>query len=138
MKKSNLLLTALFILAVILAACSPAKPDISGEWKLASYGNVAYPAPALPNVDTFIQFENGQMSGNVGCNGFGGTYEVKGDKITFSGIISTLMYCEETSTQEQGVLGVFSDNLALQIQLNGDFLTITSADGASVVNLARK
>ncbi len=136
MKKSHLLLTALLIL--ILTACSPANPDLSGDWKLVSYGDIANPTPALPGVDTTIQFENGQMSGNVGCNGFGGSYELSGDKITFSGIMSTLMYCEETSAQEQGVLGVFSDNVALPIQLNGNNLTITSADGASVVNLARK
>lgn len=138
MKKSRLLLTALFILATILTACSPAKLDINGDWKLVSYGDIADPTPALPGVDTSIQFENGQMNGNVGCNGFGGTYELQGDKITFSGIMSTLMYCEETAMQEQGVLGVFSDNVALQIQPDGNSLTITSADGAIVVNLVRK
>jgi heat shock protein HslJ len=136
MKKPHLLLTALFILA--LSACSSAKPDIGGDWKLVSYGDAANPTPALPDVDTSIQFENGQMSGNVGCNGFGGTYELGGDTITFSGIMSTMMFCEETSVQEQGVLGVFSDNTAMQIQLNGNNLSIASADGASVVNLARK
>ena len=136
MKKSRLLLTTLFIL--ILAACSPAKPEISGDWKLVSYGDAANPTPALPDVDTTLTFENGQMSGNVGCNGFGGGYELSGETITFSGIMSTMMFCQETSVQEQGVLGVFSDNAPLPIQLNGDTLTITSADGASVVTLARK
>jgi heat shock protein HslJ len=137
MKKTHLLLTALFILA-ILASCSSAKPDISGEWKLVSYGDTANPTPALPDVDTSFTFDNGQMSGNVGCNGFGGEYKLNGDQITFNGIMSTLMFCEQTSAQEQGVLGVFSDNTALQIKVNGDSLNIMSADGASVVNLARK
>ncbi len=131
----------IFLIAIVvlaLTACSIAKPDLSGEWKLVSYGDAASPTPALPDVDTSIKFENGQMSGNVGCNGFGGAYKLSGDKITFSGIMSTMMYCEESMMQEQGVLGVFSDSVALQIQLNDNFLTITSADGASVVNLARK
>jgi len=136
MKKPHLLLIALFILA--LSACSSAKPDISGDWKLVSYGNAANPTPALPTVDSSLQFNNGQMSGNVGCNGFGGEYKLNGDQITFSGIMSTLMFCEETSAQEQGVLSVLSDNAALQIQVNGGSLTITSTDGDSVVNLARK
>lgn len=138
MKKAHLISNILFILAVSLTACSPTKPDITGEWKLVSYGDAANPTPALSDVDTTIQFENGQMSGDVGCNGFGGSYELSNDQITFSGIMSTLMYCEETSAQEEGVLGMFSDSIALQIQLNGDTLTITSADGASVVNLVRK
>lgn len=135
MKKTFLPVIAL----LILAACSSTSPNIAGEWKLVSYGDAVDPTPAIPNVDTSIKFDsNDQLSGNVGCNGFGGNYELSGNKITFSEIMSTIMYCEETSMQEQGVLGVFSDNLVLQIQLNGDALTITSANGASVVNLAPK
>ena len=135
MKKTFLLAITLFI----LAACSSASADITGEWRLISYGDAGNTTPAIPNVDTSIKFDsNGQITGNVGCNSFGGNYEVNGDKITFSSIMSTLMYCEETSSQEQAVLGIFSDNVNLQIQMNGDTLTITSANSASVVNLARK
>ena len=138
MKKISLLAITLFI----LAACSngsSASTDITGDWKLISYGDAANPTPAVPNVDTSIKFEsNGQISGNVGCNGFGGNYEVSGDKITFNSIMSTMMYCEETSPQEQGILSLFSDNVKLKFQMNGDTLTITSADGSSIVNLARK
>ena len=132
MKKAILLIIALFI----LTACSTASVDISGEWKLKSFGDAKNPIPAIPTVDTSIKFDsNGQINGNVGCNGFGGNYEMSGDKITFDSIMSTLMYCDETSAQEQAVLGVFSDKVKLPIQLNGDTLTITSADGASVVVL---
>ena len=135
MKKTFLLAIALFI----LTACSSASPDIVGDWKLESYGNAANPTPAIPNVDTSIKFDpNGQMSGNVGCNSFGGSYETSGDKITFDSIMSTMMYCDETSAQEQAVLSALSDNVKLQIKLNGNTATITSPDGASVVNLARK
>ena len=134
MKKTSLVMLAL----LVLTACSNAESDITGEWRLVSYGDVSSPTPALPDIDTSIKFENGQMSGNVGCNGFGGNYGLKGDTIAFSGIMSTLMYCDETSSQEQGVLSVFSDSLALPIELKGDTLTITSADGRSVVNLERK
>jgi heat shock protein HslJ len=132
------LLTALFALAFILTACSPANPDINGGWRLVSYGDSANPTPALPNIDAVITFEGRQMSGNFGCNGFGGEYKLNGDQITFNGIMSTLMYCEETSAQEQGALAVLSDNAALRIRLEADSLTIASADGASVVNLVRK
>jgi len=134
--KMTFLLTLAFL---ILSACSSASVDITGEWRLVSYGDAANPTPAIANVDTSIKFDSkGQLNGNVGCNGFGGNYEMSGDTITFNSIMSTLMYCEETSAQEQAVLGVFSDNVKLQIQMNGNTLTITSADGASVVTLARK
>lgn len=138
MKKTILIAIAL----VILSACSSgsaASVDITGEWKLISYGDAANPTPAIPKVDSSITFEsNGQIRGNVGCNSFGGNYEVNGAKITFNSMMATLMYCEESSSQEQAVLSVFSDNMKLSIQMNDDTLTITSADGSSVVILARK
>ena len=129
-----------FALAVILLAACASTPrvDLSGEWKLVSYGDASNPTAALPGVDTSIKFENGQMSGNVGCNGFGGEYQARGDKITFGPVMSTLMFCEESSAQEQGVLSLFGEGEALTLRMGGDVLTITSADGSSVVNLARK
>ena len=127
------------LILLVLTACSNSKVDVLGEWKLVSYGNAANPMPSLADVDTSIQFApNGQMTGNVGCNGFGGGYEIKDGKLTFSGIMSTMMYCDEISSQEQGVLDVFSNNVQQKVQMKGDTLTITSADGASVVNLVRK
>ena len=135
MKRIILFATALFL----LAACSASpKVDVAGEWKLISYGDKTNPTPALPGVDTTIKFENGQLSGNVGCNSFGGEYKVKGDKISFEPIMSTEMYCETTWAQEQGVLGILTSSGAVTVQLAGDILTITSADGSSVLILMRK
>ncbi len=123
-----------------LVACSSAgSTNITGEWKLVSHGDPANPTPAITDVDTSIVFnDDGSINGNVGCNGFGGTYEVSGAKISFSSMISTMMFCDETSAQEQAVLKVLSGNAILEIQMGGDALTITSADGSSVINLARK
>lgn len=132
--------TIVFAMAIlILTACSSTpKVDLAGEWKLISYGDVTNPTPALPGVETTIKFEKGQVSGNVGCNSFGGSYETKGNIVVFGSMFSTEMYCEETSAQEQGVLGVFAGGMDLSIQMNGELLAITSPDGLTVVNLARK
>jgi heat shock protein HslJ len=129
----------LILALILLTACIGASPSITGEWKLVSYGDPNNPTPALPNVSTSIKFDsNDQISGNIGCNGFGGNYKMDGGSITFSALMSTKMFCEETSPQEQAVLGVFSDQIELPIQMNAETLTITSADGSSVVTLARK
>jgi heat shock protein HslJ len=129
----------LFALTLLLAACASSPSiDLSGEWKLVSYGDASNPTSALPGVDTSIKFENGQMSGNVGCNGFGGEYKVRGEAITFGPVMSTLMFCEATSDQEQGVLSLFAEGEELSLRLDDNVLTITSADGASAVMLARK
>ena len=135
MKKNLLIVLAL----LILTACSSTGPSITGDWALVSYGDASNPTPALPDVDAHINFDDqGQMSGNVGCNGFRGAYELTGNEIAFNGVMSTMMFCDATSAQEQGVLSIFADKVQLQFQLNGNNLTITSADGASVVNLVRK
>lgn len=128
-----------FLAMVILAACSPAAAaDITGVWRLASYGDPASLTPAASGVDTSIEFKSdGKLGGNVGCNGFGGDYTVNGSAIEFGQIISTLMFCEgPVGEQESAVLTVFAESASFT--LDGETLTITSADGGSVVVLTRK
>ncbi len=137
MKIPSLLFT-ITLIAFLAAACSPGSPIIVGEWRLVSYGDASQPMPALPGVEAYLSFDqNGQLGGNVGCNGFGAEYTVSGDEIAFEGIVSTMMYCEATAAQENGVLGVLS-NSPLKFDLAGDTLTLISADGASVIVLARR
>ncbi len=137
MKKINLFLIAFLIL--LFSACSGAAPEsITGEWTLISFGDSSNLTPAVPNVETSIAFdENGQFGGTVGCNSFGAGYKLENDQLVFEPIISTMMFCEETSPQESAVLAILSD-ATVKFQLNGGQLTLTSADGASVVVLERK
>ena len=140
MKKTSLLSITFFVLSVlILAACSGGvAASVAGEWMLISYGEASNPTPAVPNVETSITFdEKGQFGGNVGCNSFGADYKVDGDQIIFGPIISTMMFCDATSPQESAVLNILSDK-TVKYQIDGEQLTITSSDGASVVVLAHK
>ena len=140
MKKTYLvMITMLVVSGALLAACTGgASASIIGDWKLVSYGSPANPTPAAPDVDTSIVFgADGKVNGNVGCNGFGGDYTVDGNTITFDQIVSTLMFCEgPIGDQETTTLSVFTGSTTFM--LDGDTLTITSADGSSVVVLARK
>jgi heat shock protein HslJ len=143
MKKTRFYLLVLTVLAgIILAACSggaSASGSLTGTWELVSYGDPASPTPAAADVETSVVFgEDGTITGNVGCNGFGGDYEVNGDTITFGPISSTLMLCEDTAVgdQETVVLNTLIETVSFAIA--GDTLTITSADGSSVIVLARK
>jgi heat shock protein HslJ len=139
MKKTTFLLIATLI-GTLLAACTggASSASITGEWELVAYGSASSPTAAHSEVETTISFgEDGQFGGNVGCNGFGAEYEVNGSEITFDAIVSTMMYCEAVADQESAVIGALSGN-PVTFQLNGDTLTLTSADGTSVVVLARK
>jgi heat shock protein HslJ len=142
MRKQIQIFAAVFLLAaVLLAACAGSTPDsIAGQWKLVSYGPSDAPGqtPAAADVETSIEFDaEGRMGGNVGCNGFGGDYTVDGDTIEFGPIVSTMMFCEgPVGEQEGATLAVFQETA--KFMLDGDMLTITSADGNSVIVLERK
>jgi heat shock protein HslJ len=128
---------ALLALLILTACAGENTASVEGTWKLVSYGDPANPTPAAPDIDTSIEFKDGQVTGNVGCNGFGGKYEVDGNKITFSEVASTLMFCEgPAGDQEFGTLAVLRESATYV--LDGDMLTITSGDGSAVIVLARK
>jgi heat shock protein HslJ len=140
MKKTYLvMITMLVVSGALLAACTgSASTSVVGDWRLVSYGSPGSLMPSAPDVDTSIVFgADGKVNGNVGCNGFGGDYTVDGNTITFGQIVSTLMFCEgPVGDQETTTLNVFAGSATFV--LDGDTLTITSADGSSVIVLARK
>jgi heat shock protein HslJ len=92
--------------------------------------------PAAPDVETSIEFKDGQMSGNVGCNGFGGEYKVNGDSIEFGPVMSTMVFCENVAEQESTVLATLQEKTSFVI--DGNILTITSGDGSSSIVLEKK
>jgi len=130
------------VAGILLAACSAgasASLSLTGTWKLVSYGDPVNPTPAAAEVDTSVIFDKkGTISGNVGCNSFGGNYKVDGNSITFEPISSTLMMCEDPAIgdQETAVLNTLAETVTYAI--DGNTLTIRSADEGSVVVLARK
>lgn len=135
------LIILLIVLGMILAACSgnaSASASLTGTWELVSFGDPASLTPAAEDVETSIKFgEDGKMEGSVGCNGFGGDYKVDGNTITFGPIVSTLMLCEgAVGNQETTTFNVFAESATFNLE--GDTLTITSADGGSAIMLARK
>jgi heat shock protein HslJ len=140
MKKSLLLWITLFAIAgSILAACSgTASASLTGTWKLISYGSSTNPTPADPNIETSLIFgSDGKLNGNAGCNSFNGDYKVDGSTATFGPIASTMMACADPIMQQEGaVFNVFTNSAAFKI--DGSTLTVTSADGNSVVVFERK
>lgn len=134
MKKIYLLIVAMFV----LAACAPAaSPSLTGEWGLVSYGSTSSPTSADSSIDTSIMFDAEKISGNVGCNQFNGGYTLEESNIVFTQFISTKMACiGAASVQESAVLSMFAGTSSFS--LDGDTLTITSTDGASVIVLERK
>lgn len=134
MKK--LLFPGLLAVFALVACAGGSSADIQGQWRLVSYGPVSSQTPAASDVETSIEFKEGQLSGNVGCNGFGGDYTVDGGTITFGPVMATLMFCEAVAGQESGTFAVLQEKTTFT--LDGNTLTITSADGNSSIVLERK
>jgi heat shock protein HslJ len=78
------------------------QPDFfETEWKLTKIEGKAVKA-----AKAFIRFNKSENSagGNGGCNGFGGNLEKNQNRIKISDVISTKMYCKETSKIENKFL----------------------------------
>ena len=73
----------------------------------------------------------------MGCNGFGGDYTQAGNTLTFGPIMRTLMACEgQRMEQEDAAMQVLVDTATFT--LDGDTLTIFSADGGTLLSLTRQ
>lgn len=122
----------LLLVSLLLSACTPQEKSLQGTWSLTAYGPEGATTPAAPDSQASITFnEDGTVSGNSGCNGFGGEYSVDGDQVKFTELVSTLIACEEPlMTQEGTVFKVLNDTASYTI--DGDTLTITK-DGSALV-----
>ena len=135
MKKILLGLLTILVLAACTGGESPA--SIQGSWSLVSFGGPAAQVTVDPEIETSIEFDaEGNLHGDVGCNGFGGEYTVDGNTITFGPIMSTMMFCEAVAEQESITLSVLQEKATFE--LDGNTLTVTSADGSTFIVLERK
>jgi len=99
------------------------------EWHLIAFGDedmVNY----QPDVATITAtFADNQLSGNAGCNGYGGDYTIEGSTLMLSPIISTLMACadETVGTTESAYFAALAS--VGDYAIAGNLLTITYAAG---------
>lgn len=124
------------IAGLLLTACSTATetPDLSDtNWRLVAYGPASNPIPAVDGVETSIKFgSDGQVSGNLGCNEFGGNYEQDGTQLVFGPMGSTLMACfGPHMSQETTSLSILTGTV--DFRLDGDKLTIDGAGGVQLI-----
>lgn len=141
MKNSPILITTMIlVVSLVLAACSTSgqTAGLSGSsWKLVSFGAVDSQTPAVADIDTSLVFDReGQISGNMGCNSFGGKYEVKENTVTFSQVISTMMACAEPQMTQEGTAFKVLNGTATYT-LEGDTLQIIDSSGESALRFER-
>ncbi len=103
-------------------------------WTLVSYGDPANPTSVVEGGQPVtLVFSAGGVSGNGGCNGFGGSFQYDANTISFSQIISTLIACDQPiNDQEQAFFDALSK--ATSYAINGDQLQISYDGGVLTFN----
>ncbi len=71
------------------------------DWVLSSIVQGDAIVNTWVDVNINIQFNDGQVSGNAGCNSYGGSYQIDGTNLTLSELVSTMMACEEEIGQRE-------------------------------------
>jgi heat shock protein HslJ len=121
------------------AAVNPEGGDLAGtKWVLTQIENktdsTVTSAPAQ-NVPTLEFSDDGKISGNGGCNGFGGNYVAgEGSSLKLTEIISTLMACDNTDIETPYFNAL---NEAESYSIVNDVLQITSSNGTVVLTFAK-
>lgn len=139
-KLTSVLLVAL--LFALSAACGGETGDaglVDTSWRLASIDG----EPPLEGTELTLNFESGtELTGQAGCNSFGGTYTVGSDgplneasaPISISNLVQTEVACMEPEgvmEQESTYLGILGN--AGEVRLMDGQLTITSANGRILI-----
>jgi heat shock protein HslJ len=75
-------------------------------WRLESYlSDSGEPVPVPEAVVATARFEAGRVFGSGGCNRYGGSYRLSGDRIVVEQVVATLMACPGPAGEvEQGFL----------------------------------
>lgn len=118
MTLKNATLTLVVACALALSGCASAQPGVVGVW-----GN-----PDTTSKPSLELGDNGELTGTDGCNRLMGSYTVQGDKITFEGVASTLMYCEGVDTWLSALASA---------TVTGNDMTVFDRAGAEIGTLER-
>jgi heat shock protein HslJ len=99
------------------------------RWDLTALGADATPI-AKTQTEAFLLFGEspGRVSGSGGCNRLAGSYELKGEKLSFGPIAGTRMFCAEGMAVED-TLGTALEKTA-SFRIEGDRLELRDASGA--------
>ena len=105
------------------------------EWRLVSFGPAGAEASLVAGTTITLKFgEDGRASGSTGCNSYGGTYQVRGDNISFGRLISTKRACLDQNANQQESRFLSAIEAANRFRLSSNRLTILSNRGRNALN----
>jgi heat shock protein HslJ len=105
------------------------------EWRLVSLGPTGSEQDVVPGTTVTLRLgEDARVGGSTGCNSYGGSYQVRGDTISFSRIVATRRACldQNANAQEHSFLSALES--ATRFRLTSNRLTILSDRTRNVLN----
>ena len=105
------------------------------DWRLVSLGPAGAETDIVAGSTVTLKFgDEGRASGSTGCNSYSGTYQVRGDSLTFGRLISTRRACLDPNANQQEQRFLSALEMANRFRLNANRLTILSDRGRNVLN----
>lgn len=105
------------------------------EWRLVSLGPPGSETDVVTGTTVTVRLgEDGRASGSTGCNTYSGTYEVRGDTISFGRLASTRRACLDQNANEQERRFLAALEAANRFRLSSNRLTIISDRGRMILN----
>jgi heat shock protein HslJ len=128
MRCSQLLLLTIVLLSSVSGQAQPMNGDDrlpETQWRLTCFGNTNAPSPVIHGTTITLKFRaDGKVGGNGGCNSYGGDYQVRGDRLSLSGIISTKRACVQQEAMRQETQYFEALGSVGKFKLSGGQLTI--------------
>lgn len=87
--------------------------------------------PQQPDVFSLTFNSDGSFSVTTDCNGVSGQYTAGASQLTFSEIMSTMMYCD--GSQESDFVGYLMNTLGYHFTTHGELILDLSFDGGTVL-----
>lgn len=112
---------------------APARiPAIEGSWQVEAIDGI----PVRDGRPATIRFDDNRISGNTGCNGFGGSFRFERGLLTAGPLIATKMAClGPVMLQEQAILRLLGQPLSVSSNHAGKL--VLSAGGTRTLVIAR-
>lgn len=114
----------------------PDLPLVETDWVLEGHsaGDDAVSSVITGTVVTLKFTDDGNVTGNAGCNHYGGGYTLDDEKISISSLFTTLMYCgEPEGLMEQEARYLKSLGEVASYQIKGDHLTLLDEGGNGIL-----
>ena len=117
------------MLGLLAVPATAQQEQLSGaDWVLA--GEAGSRAP-------FLRFDGTRVAGLGGCNRFGGTYDLNGDRLSFSPLAATRMACAgEVMKSEQAFFELLGKVKGLK--LDGETLELLDGDGKALARFEKR